>query len=82
MGRLNGGVRLSVLIFPEGPGIEKIRSRPSELIISSDRSWIEIFDRALVCTPRGPHKYRTPGLKFSIGIEMFDPGLGEMFDRD
>ena len=41
---------------PEGPGIEKIRSRRSGLKISSDRSWIEVFDRALLCTLRGPRK--------------------------
>ena len=43
---------------PGGPGIEKIRSRPSGLKISSDRSWIEIFDRALFCTLRGPRKWK------------------------
>ena len=67
--------------FPEGPGIEKIRSRPSGLKISSDRSWIEIFDRDLLCTLRGPRKWKLgdwnfrSGLKISIGIEKFEPGL-------
>ena len=41
---------------PESPGIEKIRPRRSGLKILSDRSWIEIFDRALLCTLRGPCK--------------------------
>ena len=39
----------------KGPGIEKIRCRPWGLKISSDRSWIEIFDRApLGNTRRAP----------------------------
>ena len=49
------GFRTQRINFPEGPGIEKIRSRPSGLKISSDRSWIEIFDRApLGNTRRAP----------------------------
>ena len=55
---------------PEGPGIENIWSRPSGLKILSDRSWIEIFDRAHLCNTR-----RAPWIKFSIEIENFKPGL-------
>ena len=38
------------MLSSEGPGIENIRSRPSGLNISSDRSWSEIF-RSLGTTP-------------------------------
>ena len=37
-------------VVHSGPKVEKNRSRPSGFKISSDRSWIEIFDRALFCT--------------------------------
>ena len=60
---------------PEGPGIEKNRSRPLGLNISSDRSWIEIFDPALFCNTRRAPWIETPRdwnfrsrLKFSIEI--------------
>ena len=36
----------SAVRFPQGPGIEQFRSRPSGLKISSDQSWIEFFDEA------------------------------------
>ena len=55
-GKVMFGMMNEVGRFPEGPGIEKIRSRPSRLKISSDRSGIEIFDRALLCTPGVPRK--------------------------
>ena len=56
---------LGVVAVPEGLKIKKIRSRPSWLKILSDRSWIEIFDRALFCTPRGPGNRNSR-------IEIFD----------
>ena len=69
-------------LFPEGPGIEKIRSPPSELKISSAQSWIEIFDRDLLCNTRRAPYIETPRdwtfrsrLKFSVETENFKPGL-------
>ena len=66
--------------------IEKTLSWPAGLNISSDQSWIEIFDRALFYTSRTPET-RPPGLKFSIALEHFDrlckiQARFEIFDQD
>ena len=61
--------------IPEGPGIEKIRSRPSGLKISSARSWIELFDWALLCDTRRAPWIETPRLVATCSWE-FNRGRG------
>ena len=79
--------RIQKVCFPEGPRIEKIQDFDPGLKLSSEQSQIDIFNRDWTFQSRLKNKAPFVGnyqgrdwkfqsrLKFSIEIEIFNPGL-------